>query len=271
MPVLAGCKLCHESIDADKPPERRIDQLFEGDTYRARRASQLDDEIVFSHLQHATKPIDCDACHTGIAQNDLVDASFALSMQDCTECHAQQAVSNDCATCHKEIRRDVAPDSHAFQWLKAHGPTVRGESAATANDCSLCHEQSGCTTCHLETPPDNHNNYFRLRGHGLFARMDRQSCAACHRSDSCDSCHQTTRPLNHTGSFAGSMQTHCLGCHLPVQQSECFTCHKGTPSHATAAPKPPDHSPGMNCRLCHGVGQPLPHVDKGDDCNICHR
>jgi hypothetical protein len=27
----------------------------------------------------------------------------------------------------------------------------------------------------------------------------------------------------------------------------------------------------MNCRQCHGMTAPLPHVDKGDDCNACHR
>jgi hypothetical protein len=29
--------------------------------------------------------------------------------------------------------------------------------------------------------------------------------------------------------------------------------------------------PSMNCRLCHGAGVPLPHVDNGSDCNSCHR
>jgi hypothetical protein len=43
------------------------------------------------------------------------------------------------------------------------------------------------------------------------------------------------------------------------------------PSHSTAAPQPPSHSPGMNCRQCHGISAPLPHVTKGEDCNICHQ
>lgn len=271
MPVKAGCNLCHEAIDAEKPPERRIDSLFDGEKYKAQRVTALSEEVVFSHQKHATKPIECGACHAGIATNTYVDASLAVTMADCQTCHKKEAVANQCATCHRQIRADVPPETHAFQWMKLHGSTVRAHDEATVNDCSLCHQESSCRDCHQAMPPENHSNYFRLRGHGLYARMDRQSCVACHRSDSCDSCHASTRPLNHTGAFAGSLQTHCLNCHLPVEDTECFTCHKGTPSHALAAPKPVDHTAGMNCRQCHGMGQPLPHVDNGDDCNACHR
>ncbi|HEX5050726.1 MAG TPA: cytochrome c3 family protein [Planctomycetota bacterium] len=271
MPARGGCKLCHEAIDEQKPPERRIDVLFDGDTFKARRVSALASEIVFSHRQHAAKPIECKACHTGIEQNEYVDGSLALDMRDCVDCHRQQNVASECSTCHQQLRVDFPPDSHLFQWKKMHGRTVRAHGSGTANDCSLCHTEATCTTCHQSEMPDNHDNYFRRRAHGLLARMDRQNCAACHRSDSCDTCHQETRPMNHMGSFSSTLNTHCLSCHLPVQNSECFTCHRGTPSHDLATPKPPDHTPGMNCRQCHGMGQPLPHVDKGDDCNICHR
>lgn len=271
MPVRGGCVLCHEEIDKKKPPERRIDVLFDGDTFKAQRVSRLAEEVIFSHQKHAAKPIECKSCHAGIEENDYVDASLALDMADCESCHRQQAVANECATCHKTLRTDVAPDSHFFQWRKMHGQTARAHDSATASNCSLCHQESVCKTCHLSEPPDNHGNYFRRRGHGLDARMDRQNCATCHRSDSCDACHQDTRPMSHTGSFGGTTSNHCVGCHLPVQNTECFTCHKSTPSHDLATPKPPDHNAGMNCRQCHGFGQPLPHADNGSDCNQCHR
>jgi hypothetical protein len=57
---------------------------------------------------------------------------------------------------------------------------------------------------------------------------------------------------------------------VPLQGDSCFVCHKGTPSHLMAAPKPPNHSPAMDCRSCHGLSEPLPHFDNGDDCNTCH-
>jgi hypothetical protein len=62
-----------------------------------------------------------------------------------------------------------------------------------------------------------------------------------------------------------------MGCHQPLGNESCAVCHKGTPSHALATPKPPGHNPAMNCRMCHGNGQPLPHFDNGDDCNSCHQ
>ena len=78
------------------------------------------------------------------------------------------------------------------------------------------------------------------------------------------------RPDSHGGNWGGTQSVHCLTCHFPLSGESCAVCHKGTPSHLEAAPKPDWHTPAMNCRQCHGVGQPLPHVDKGDDCNACH-
>jgi hypothetical protein len=271
MPVLQGCVLCHEAIDQEKPPERQVTSLFVGDEYKGQHVARLKDEVIFSHLKHASKPIECKACHKGIDENEYVDHSLAVGMTDCTTCHQQEKVAASCSTCHQRLREDVAPDSHLFQWKKMHGPTMRSHDTATVNNCSLCHEDSTCKTCHQAESPDNHNNFFRQRGHGLIARMDRQNCTACHRPDSCESCHQDTRPITHSGTFGGTQSNHCVGCHLPVQNVECFTCHKGTPSHETAPARPPGHAAGMNCRQCHGIGQPLPHADNGTECVMCHR
>jgi hypothetical protein len=139
-----------------------------------------------------------------------------------------------------------------------HGQAVRAASQALADRCSLCHTESTCTTCHQESPPENHNNFWRIRGHGIAAQMDRGNCATCHRADSCDRCHAEVLPQNHGGRF-------------PLQSNGCIVCHKGTPSHALATPLPPSHNPGMNCRQCHGVDQPLPHVDNGANCTMCHQ
>ncbi|MFY9341816.1 MAG: cytochrome c3 family protein [Planctomycetota bacterium] len=271
MPAKGGCMLCHEELDKQKPPERRVEVLYDGDVYKAARVSELGDEVIFSHRQHATKPIECQTCHQGIATNDAVGVSLAVGMRDCQTCHREQNVANECATCHQTQRIDVAPSSHAFHWKKVHGATARMRSDATVNDCAMCHQESSCRQCHEAEAPDNHGEYFRRRGHGLHARMDRQNCAACHRADSCDECHRDTRPVSHVGAFGGARSNHCVGCHLPLQTNECATCHKGTPSHDLAPRVPPSHAPGMNCRQCHGIGQPLQHFDNGADCAMCHR
>jgi len=270
MPSAAQCKLCHSELDAKKPPDRHVALLFEGRNYLGAHASRLADEVRFSHKQHVAGQ-QCSACHTGIETNEVIEPSMAITMGDCQKCHAERNVANQCATCHQQIDTNWVPGTHGRQWPRLHGQTVRAHTDGVVNQCTLCHQESSCTQCHLDVPPANHNNYFRLRGHGLCARVDRQQCSVCHRSDSCDSCHNETRPMSHVGNWGAPRDNHCMGCHFPVQDNSCSTCHKGTPSHATATPLPPGHNPAMNCRQCHGVTQPLPHVDKGDQCTLCHR
>jgi hypothetical protein len=269
MPRPNQCQICHQKIDADKPPERQAAALFDADDNLRRTPREyLADEVLFSHEKHVAAGTQCATCHEGI-EADAPQA--AMRMRNCVDCHTEQRAANECATCHREIRADRPPASHAFGWQRTHGKAVRAHGIETGDDCSLCHQESGCAKCHLEVPPANHNNYFRLRGHGLMARMDRQNCAACHRTDSCDACHRESRPINHGGLFGAPRNNHCVSCHLPVTNTDCATCHRGTPSHSTATPLPPGHTPAMNCRQCHGRGAPLQHADNGTECITCHR
>ena len=141
--------------------------------------------------------------------------------------------------------------------------------------CVLCHPEAGgphsCTGCHRVMPPRNHTEAFKRRGHGLLVSFDRSSCMACHQSDFCIRCHENTRPISHRGSWGSPRNTHCLRCHEPVSsQPSCRICHVGTPSHSTGAAQPADHTPGANCRICHGFNARLPHVDNGSECAACH-
>ena len=108
--------------------------------------------------------------------------------------------------------------------------------------------------------------------------MDRQGCAVCHEPDSCDRCHAEVLPMNHRGLWGAPQDSHCLSCHFPLQSEGCIVCHKDAASHLLATPLPlnplppiPPHNPAMNCRQCHGISAPLPHMDKGDECTLCHR
>jgi hypothetical protein len=270
MPTQAQCKLCHQGIDAGKPPEKQASVLFVEGGIRTSHVSQLGPEVVFSHASHVGRGQECGSCHKAIEQSTRIDAGVRVDMDACTACHASKGAKNDCATCHREIRATTAPESHAQAWTKLHGQAVRWPGGEMADRCSLCHTESKCTTCHMEQAPESHNNFWRIKGHGVAAEMDRQGCAVCHRSDSCQRCHADTPPLSHTGSFGAPLDTHCASCHFPLSDNGCIVCHKGTPSHALATPLPASHNPGMNCRQCHGVTQPLPHVDNGSSCTMCH-
>jgi hypothetical protein len=270
MPAPDTCSLCHDEIDPEKPAERHVASLFSDEIFLARHAAALDDEVIFSHLRHVNAGVACADCHAGIEKSERILPEMHVPMAACTDCHERRSVVRECATCHTYVDTQWAPESHERDWTKAHGPMSRGASMDTAASCSLCHAPSTCATCHLEREPDDHDHFFRVRGHGLIARMDRDRCAACHQPDSCDRCHDETRPLSHVGPWGSPRSTHCLGCHQPLAGESCALCHQATPSHALAAPKPPDHTPAMNCRQCHGLSAPLPHVEKGDDCNACH-
>ncbi len=268
------CAQCHDRFDADKPPERRIAAFYdENSRYKTVADASLPADVRFSHRAHVTDAkLECAACHGDVGEQTEVPLAPLVQKAACMDCHAQYGKANACSECHSTIDELWQPRSHAQGWIEGHGHVVRHGSELSADRCDLCHiEGSGCTSCHEQMAPRDHNQTFRLRTHGLAASMDRSRCHVCHKQDSCEQCHQSTRPRNHRGAFGSPQQGHCIGCHLPLADSGCAVCHRSTPSHDLATPLPPSHSPAMNCRMCHGNGQPLPHPDGGHVCTSCHR
>jgi len=271
MPKLRQCLLCHEGIDEKKPPDRKL-SAFYGETHQWAPPQILKEEINFSHKLHVVdKGIGCSSCHKGIEESHSISDKMRVFKADCMECHAQAGKSNNCEVCHKEVRQDRKPESHTGLWDQMHGQAVKAHTGKSEDRCSLCHTDASCAACHQDEPPRNHTNFWRQRGHGIAVSIDRSGCATCHREDFCDRCHGEVAPRSHRGSWGSPRENHCITCHTPLSSGECFVCHKGTPSHALATPQPSWHAPAMNCRQCHGVEQPLPHVDNGDNCSTCHQ
>jgi hypothetical protein len=271
-PAREGCLLCHETVDAEKPAEQHAAALFDdAGAYRAAPWNALDDEVRFAHDAHAKAGVGCAECHGDVAATTAVPASVRVHKDACLACHAARGVADRCATCHTRHDTDLPPATHGAGWRAMHGQPVRAASPAIADRCQMCHTASACTGCHATEPPRSHTNHFRQLGHGLEAAVDRARCATCHTADHCIQCHQETAPRSHTASWGGTKSTHCVSCHAGATTS-CATCHPaGTPSHALATPLPTTHTPAMNCRQCHGAGQPLPHVDNGGNCVDCHK
>ena len=274
MPSKAFCMTCHEDLDKekDKPLEKKV-AWFEDEKGEVRWADdgRQKDEIKFSHAAHGGKAA-CADCHGAMDKNTGLLPHGPQRMSACVSCHQAKAPSKlDCATCHKSIDRTHPPENHLQLWPKLHGACARaGVAAASANDCSLCHQPNSCTTCHQTVLPEDHNNFWRLKAHGIAAGLDRSRCSTCHSSDSCVACHQVSAPLSHTAGWNAPRDGHCMNCHLPLQSSgSCAVCHKETPGHALAPPKPSWHTAAMVCRSCHGAT--LKHPDNGDNCNACHR
>lgn len=273
MPAQGLCQLCHDEPASEDEVDPTAGLFDEEGSYAHTPFSALSDEVLFSHLSHVEAGIACADCHGDVNEDPRLDSSVGVSMAECVACHESSQAPNECATCHEYVSPDWAPPSHMHGWTTAHGSAALAEERMPAAQCSLCHKEDTCTSCHLQNPPRDHTNYWRRRGHGAIAALDRDSCATCHKRDSCNECHNQVRPISHVGQWGGRRSTHCVSCHIPSLREEgCYLCHQeGAPSHALATPLPGDHVPGMNCRQCHGQGVSLPHVDNGDACQACHK
>ncbi len=276
MPSKEFCMNCHEDLDKDplKPIEKKVGVYLDAaGTPRWSRFTRQSEEIKFSHKAHADRKVACTACHEGIAKDTgLLPAGMLQRMDSCTACHEKDApAKNACATCHTRLDRTTPPGNHSQLWTERHGACSReGRGEATANDCSMCHQRDACTACHQTRPPKDHTAFWRLKGHCIAAGVDRGRCQTCHTSDSCNRCHQSTSPLSHTAGWNAPRNSHCKNCHVPSQPATgCAVCHKGTPGHAAAPPKPAWHNASSSCRSCHSAS--LRHPDNGDSCNACHR
>jgi hypothetical protein len=278
MPSLKTCMKCHEGIDAKKPPEHRIDLLLNpenGNFPEFSHVTAIPDEVKFSHKRHFDAKVACATCHKGIEQSKEVTARLRVDMKTCMDCHAQVKVGgalNNCSVCHRTINKEWKPYNHYKDWRELHGREFGFMSKVSKTNCDLCHTPQSCTQCHKEIPPKNHNNYWRQRGHGVTADLDRHTCKVCHTDDSCLRCHQSIAPQNHKGNWDSQ---HCLGCHQPLNQVGCFACHKNTKSHLTAPPLPANkvhaNAKPTDCRTCHMAGKMLPHIDNGENCLDCHK
>jgi hypothetical protein len=275
MPPPELCAPCHDDLDRGRDSARTARSLYgdQGQLTRS-RSGLLDTDVVLSHGIHVGQgKLDCALCHQDVIEDRPRPVEPPSWKSRCMDCHAERGLDNqECATCHREVDRDWLPSNHLLAWQERHGRVVRDGEEGSANRCSLCHDQaSSCQACHESQPPRDHGSYFRLRGHGIQASMDRSRCDTCHRRDSCEQCHGETRPLSHRAGFGDPHNRHCTGCHFGDAERGCAVCHREMPDHDQATPLPATHSPAMNCRLCHGNGQPLPHPDGGHACTICHK
>ena len=144
------------------------------------------------------------------------------------------------------------PDSHKGNWSENHGLNAQlniNEAGQSDSACLTCHEKSDCIACHTMRLPRDHNNFWRTRGHGITAGVNRERCLACHRQDYCIRCHNETAPRSHTGAWKSQ---HCRWCHFAGTRPDdgCGVCHKIAPHTSRPAGHPPIGQQ-TNCAVCH--------------------
>ena len=216
----------------------------------------------FDHAAHNTylDPLDCSACHLAGAKSIVPD------LKVCLDCHDQAFV--------KEV---------TLPGQKTHGPVwpLNHRAAAKGNtpDCSACHQQSDCLTCHKAGFGDEmgafgnqmvnvHRSDFSV-SHPIVARTNQQLCASCHETKFCSDCHNSFAPADlaiasHRRGFTdGTLD----GRHALFNDSDCTECHTSgsvipsstgwSASHAREARKnlatcQACHPDGNECIKCHG-------------------
>jgi len=272
------CAVCHE-FDEDEPTPESCGLCHSRADYTVtEREHALSAEINFEHTAHLEADVACEACH---ANPDKPMSSMPSLKQQCMDCHGgTDPKLNECSVCHSEIDVDVRPKFRGTMrllhdtpevWMRIHGREAKMDEAF----CTMCHaEKDDCSACHERNAPADHTVTWRRRTHGLHAGWDRSRCSVCHEEDSCRKCHSKTKPRSHRRSFGHPINSHCVQCHYPPENTGCTVCHEEI-EHERALPSP--HIIGLyprRCGLCHPGGLPhaAPHLSNSTTkCIVCHK
>lgn len=180
----------------------------------------------------------------------------------------------ECKDCHDDGRtKETKPAGHDLAWERNHGSWIQRYGFRADGNCTVCHTDAQCASCHQQEKPRDHTNFWIEKGHGIAVGLDRSRCFACHRGpDMCERCHAQTTPQDHTAAWGLTANQHCLNCHTPLNSAgarKCAICHTSLPSHDAAPTRPTNalHISTANCRGCH---TPLRHPDNGAQCTECH-
>ena len=278
-PQCLSCLSCHQSKEGGhqdwSPPtaqrcsgcHKNEQQIFQHSVRPALAMVPAGKKILFEHDLHLDQPElkgQCVKCHGG-AVGVEGGAPLFPPMETCLGCHRhrEQFEANVCTGCHKEKDlRGLEPRSflaHDTNWVRRHGQLAR----AKPEQCSTCHAQASCDSCHDATRPlgpqtRNPEQLERtfvhrfdfLSRHPIEARSQPGACASCHVKTECDACHITRgvsgavsggtspHPFGWASGLGAASNTHGLAARRDI--GACASCH--------------DQGPATNCVRCHKVG-----------------
>ncbi|MBI5524899.1 MAG: hypothetical protein HY897_01050 [Deltaproteobacteria bacterium] len=234
----ADCAVCHD-VKAEKPAIMTTgcaDCHDQGAPAWFLPAHHRKSPIAFPHARHAEgKNLACTACHEDVAGDSINEGAPFLPQAKCASCHAGKKVAIPdaaCTKCHGFDSKKSPPGSHRTAWRKRHGGEAAWvEKGEHGKDCTLCHGDGACRTCHMQSTPQSHTGLWRVHTHGTAASFDRDRCKTCHETGTCIRCHTNSRPASHVGAWkqvhgltAGSKDNEsCRACHQP---GWCAQCHR---------------------------------------------
>lgn len=217
-------------------------------------------------------------------------AMAITSAADCAVCHDRSS----CFTCHAgathlpeailDIPLPQETGPRGVQLPEGRTPPfhegdfkVNHAAAASAGlpECSSCHSESTCNSCHEgQNSPGFHPLNF-LASHGPEAYGRVSDCSSCHNPEAfCRSCHiglgldaaggiggayhddQTLWILSHAPAARQDLES-CVACH---QQTDCLRCHSAQTGLGVNPHGPDFNGTGIEdrnkamCTLCHVPG-----------------
>lgn len=105
LPDNAVCFDCHEEAIGESAAELALIEWLQGDEEIPWRPLYLQPaHVFFSHQRHAAVgEIECSSCHGDFGQLEQppTSAPHKLTMDECTDCHLQTEVDDDCTSCHR--------------------------------------------------------------------------------------------------------------------------------------------------------------------------
>ncbi|MDF1542329.1 MAG: hypothetical protein RQ731_03345 [Anaerosomatales bacterium] len=197
-----------------------------------------------AHLSCAEGPT-CDGCHATVAHAGESGRLSAPSMEECLGCHAAEAVSVECETCHVGDESVTLDSPRPSPWRVTHGDNWRDtHGMGDSSLCDVCHAEDFCAKCHAVTLP--HPASFG-KTHGRAAISDGSLCRDCHDEAAfCNPCHGMSMPHStgyirvHGASAESVDDPRCARCHA---MRDCEDCHNNHIHPGGASlPQPPTGS-----------------------------
>jgi hypothetical protein len=252
------------------------------------------------HHYNTTGPVmNCRKCHDSSRSREditLPDLKAAYHRQ-CMTCHKQWSSDNGCNTqCHT---RKGSNDQLNNDPLKSHPELslpvkLVWETNSKVNktvtffhdehiqlfkiNCTSCHNQESCISCHSKKALGNFNKLIRKE---KSFEEHHKPCSNCHYGNSCQKCHQDKEmsSFDHGRSSGWVLKAYhskldCAKCHgtkMPYKKlnTKCASCHKSFASafdHSLIGFVFSESHMELECKNCHTGGD----VTKTPVCTECH-
>lgn len=105
LPALEVCQDCHSEELTETALEKQLLAYTTSDqAIPWRRIYTVPDHVYFSHRRHVTSGnLDCQLCHGAVAEmtEPAKYPVIEVTMDNCTECHSERQITNDCLACHR--------------------------------------------------------------------------------------------------------------------------------------------------------------------------